>query len=189
MDKKALRVKYKKLRAALSEDQLDDLSIEIANRLLKLEIWDKGYYHIFLPIANQNEVNTEFIMNILLGKDKNIVVSKSDFMDNSLRHILLTDNTVLKVNTWGIPEPVDGIPISEEMLEVIFVPLLAFDAKGNRVGYGKGFYDRFLSKCKPEAIKIGVSFFNAEHEIEDINLTDVGLNLCVTPQKTNFFEN
>jgi len=189
MDKKTLRAKYKKLRAALSENQLDDLSIEIANRLLTLKIWDKSYYHIFLPIEKQKEINTEFIMNILLGKDKHIVVSKSNFEDNSLHHVLLTDNTVLKVNEWGIPEPIDGIPIAEDMLQVIFIPLLAFDNKGNRVGYGKGFYDRFLSKCTSETIKIGVSFFDAEPEIEGVNPLDIRLNLCITPQKTYFFKN
>jgi 5-formyltetrahydrofolate cyclo-ligase len=51
---------------------------------------------------------------------------------------------------------------------VVFVPLLAFDKKGNRVGYGKGFYDAFLSKCKPETIKIGLSFFEAEETIDDV---------------------
>ena len=63
---------------------------------------------------------------------------------------------------------------------MVFVPLLAYDKQGNRVGYGKGFYDNFLSKCKPETIKIGLSFFPPEDKIDDVFESDVKLNFCVT---------
>ncbi|MBW1295836.1 5-formyltetrahydrofolate cyclo-ligase [Aquimarina litoralis] len=183
MNKKELRIKYKELRSKLEVDQIDDLSLDISNNLLKLNIWEKSFYHIFLSIQKQKEINTEFILHILQGKDKNIIVSKSNFEDNSLEHILLTDNTVLKLNNWGIPEPVDGIPIPESKIDIVFIPLLAFDQEGNRVGYGKGFYDKFLSKCNPQVIKIGVSFFSAEEKIEEILSTDIRLDYCVTPLK------
>jgi 5-formyltetrahydrofolate cyclo-ligase len=49
------------------------------------------------------------------------------------------------------------------------------------VGYGKGFYDRFLSECNPETIKIGLSFFDAEELIEGVFENDVKLDYCVTP--------
>ncbi|PKV48507.1 5-formyltetrahydrofolate cyclo-ligase [Aquimarina sp. MAR_2010_214] len=181
MNKKELRAKYKTLRSHLSNEEVENLSIDIANQLLKLPVWEKSYYHIFLSIDQKKEINTEFLLNILLGKDKNVIVSKSNFEDNTLHHFLLTDTTVLKVNSWGIPEPVDGIPIPEDKIEVVFVPLLAFDQKGNRVGYGKGFYDKFLAKCNPNTLKIGLSFFSAEEEIENVTITDVSLDFCVTP--------
>jgi 5-formyltetrahydrofolate cyclo-ligase len=66
---------------------------------------------------------------------------------------------------------------------VVFVPLLAFDTLGNRVGYGKGFYDQFLSECQPETIKIGLSFFEAENTITDVFEKDVRLDFCITPKK------
>ena len=72
-------------------------------------------------------------------------------------------------------------PVS--MIDVVFVPLLAFDTNGNRVGYGKGFYDKFLSQCQPETIKIGLSFFEAEEEIADVYQDDIRLDYCVTPNK------
>ncbi|WP_299259884.1 5-formyltetrahydrofolate cyclo-ligase [uncultured Aquimarina sp.] len=181
MSKKDLRKKYKELRDQLGADEINDLSMDIANNLLKLSIWEKSFYHNFLSIQSQKEINTEFILHILLGKDKNVVVSKSNFDNNTLEHILLTDATVLKVNSWGIPEPIDGIPIPESKIEVVFVPLLAFDQKGNRVGYGKGFYDKFLAKCNPDTIKIGLSFFSPEKEISGILPADIRLNYCVTP--------
>lgn len=181
MTKKELRKKYKTLRSKLSEDQIQDYSIAIANQLLNLPIWDYTFYHIFLSIEEQKEVNTDYILNILSGKDKNVVISKCDFKTNTLTHYLLTDSTVIKKNSYNIPEPVDGIEISNKKLEVVFIPLLAYDKQGNRVGYGKGFYDIFLSKCNPETIKIGLSFFEAEDNIEDIFEGDIGLDYCVTP--------
>ncbi|AXT54090.1 5-formyltetrahydrofolate cyclo-ligase [Aquimarina sp. BL5] len=181
MNKKDLRKKYKELRSKLSEDEIDDLSMDIANNLLKMSIWEQSFYHVFLSIQNKREINTEFILHILQGKDKNIVVSKSNFENNTLEHILLTDGTILKVNSWGIPEPTDGIPIPEDKTQVVFIPLLAFDEKGNRIGYGKGFYDKFLAKCNPDTLKIGLSFFSPEKEIKEVLPTDIRLDYCVTP--------
>lgn len=186
MTKSEIRKKYKALRQKLSEDQIEDRSLAIANQLLQLDIWQQSFYHIFLPIEEQKEVNTEYILNILAGKDKNIVISKSNFKDYSMSHFLLTDNTTLKKNDYNIPEPIDGIPILLQQIDVIFIPLLAFDIKGNRIGYGKGFYDRFLSECKPETLKIGLSFFEAEEEIE-VTRNDVRLDYCVTPNILYFF--
>ncbi|MFC0603227.1 5-formyltetrahydrofolate cyclo-ligase [Winogradskyella pulchriflava] len=183
MNKFDLRHKYKALRQELSESQIEDLSLAIANQLLKLNIWDKSLYHIFLTIEEQKEINTEYILNILAGKDKNIVISKSNFDDYSMKHYLLTDSTKIKKNKYNIPEPVDGIPIASENIDVAFVPLLAFDKLGNRIGYGKGFYDRFLSNCKPETLKIGLSFFEAEDKALDASVNDIKLDYCVTPNE------
>ncbi|OEK09368.1 5-formyltetrahydrofolate cyclo-ligase [Flavivirga aquatica] len=182
MTKKELRKKYKILRNNLSIENIDDLSISIANQLLKLSIWEHTFYHIFLSIEEQKEVNTDYILNILSGKDKNIVIPKSDFKTGDLTNYLLTDNTVIKKNDYNIPEPIDGIEISNDKIEIIFIPLLAFDKSGNRVGYGKGFYDRFLANCKPEAIKIGLSFFESEEIIFDIFENDIKLNYSITPK-------
>lgn len=187
MNKIELRQIYKAKRQALSEQQVEDMSIEIANQLLQIDIWDKTYYHVFLPIVSQKEVNTEFILHILSGKNKEIVVSKSDFSNLKMTHFLLTDNTTIKINQYNIPEPIDGLEVPADKLEVVFVPLLAFDIKGNRVGYGKGFYDTFLSACKPDAIKIGLSFFDHEMLIEDVFVNDVQLDYCVTPNNAYKF--
>lgn len=187
MTKSELRKKYKALRKSLSIDQADDFSLAIANQLLQLDIWDKSFYHIFLSIEEQKEINTEYILNILAGKDKNIVISKSNFKNLSLTHYLLTDSTRIKKNHYNIPEPIDGIEINSSQIEVVFVPLLAFDKTGNRVGYGKGFYDRFLSECKPETIKIGLSFFEVEEEVFETDDNDVSLDYCVTPNRVYQF--
>ncbi len=189
MTKTELRKKYKSLRKQLTKDSVDDLSIAIANRLLTLKIWEFDFYHIFLSIETQKEINTDHILNILSGKDKNIVISKSNFETLELTNYLLTDSTAIHLNDYNIPEPIDGIEIDDGKIDVVFVPLLAFDVNGNRVGYGKGFYDGFLSKCKPKTIKIGLSFFEAETEIKDVFEKDVSLDYCVTPNKIYIFQN
>ena len=187
MLKAELRKKHKALRKKLSSEEIEELSIAIANRLLKLPIWDASFYHLFLSIEEQKEVNTDYILNILSGKDKHIVLSKSDFDTRLMTHYLLTDNTVIKKNAYNIPEPIDGIEINNNKIEVVFVPLLAFDKNGHRVGYGKGFYDAFLKDCKPDVIKIGLSFFEAEDIIDDVFENDVKLDYCVTPKRVYEF--
>lgn len=181
MLKKELRAKYKALRAQLSEIEIEEKSLAIANEILKLPIWEKTYFHIFLPITEHKEVDTEFTLHLLAGKDKEIVVSKSDFDTRNMSHFLLTDNTRIQKNEYNIPEPVDGLEVPATKIDVVFVPLLAFDKKGHRVGYGKGFYDKFLSECKPDVIKIGLSFFEAEELISDVFESDVLLDYCVSP--------
>lgn len=190
MDKKALRSKYKVLRQSLTEEEIEDKSLAIANQLLRMDaltsgrlVWNKLYYHLFLTIEEQKEINTEYILQILAGKDKEIVISKCDFATLGMTHFLLTDNTKIKKNNYNVPEPVDGLEVPDAKIDVVFVPLLAYDKQGNRVGYGKGFYDNFLSKCKPETIKIGLSFFPPEEKIEDVSETDVKLDFCVTPEE------
>lgn len=187
MTKSELRKKYRIQRQQLSKSEIEDYSLKIANQLLQLNIWDKSFYHIFLPIEELNEINTEYILNILAGKDKNIVISKSDFQDYSMTHYLLTDNTKIKKNKYNIPEPIDGIEIHPSQINVVFVPLLAFDTNGNRIGYGKGFYDRFLTKCNPDTLKIGLSFFKAEKEISYFDKNDVKLDYCIVPSKMYSF--
>jgi 5-formyltetrahydrofolate cyclo-ligase len=181
MTKSELRLLYKKKRQELSLDAIETQSIQIANQLLKLAIWNHSFYHVFLTIEEQKEVNTDFILNILSGKDKHIVISKSDFTTFRMFHFLLTDNTIIKKNIINIPEPVDGIEILTSKIDVVFIPLLAFDKHGNRVGYGKGFYDKFLSECPSKTLKIGLSFFEAEDTIEDVSENDIKLNYCITP--------
>lgn len=186
MLKKDLRLKYLRLRNLITPILLEQQSIAIANSVLQLPIWENQYFHIFLPIEKNIEIDTEGIISILLGFDKNVIVPKV-ISNTELEHYLLTDNTKFKTNSLNIPEPVDGITVPPNKIDVVFIPLLAFDKLGNRIGYGKGYYDRFLSQCKTNVIKIGLSLFEPEDLIEDIAPTDIPLDYCVTPKKTYTF--
>ncbi len=188
MNKKELRIKYKALRQQLTPEKVDTMSLLIANNILHLntsllncDFWDNTYFHLFITIKEQMEVETEFILHVLAGKDKEIVVSKSNFDTIEMTNFLLTDATKFKKNDHNIFEPTNGLEVPNEKIDVVFIPLLAYDKKGNRVGYGKGFYDDFLSKCKKEVIKIGLSFFDPEEQIDDVSDSDVKLHYCITP--------
>lgn len=183
MTKTELRKVYRQKRQSLSQQEIDEKSMAIANQVIKLNIWDKVYYHIFLSIRRLKEINTEMLMHVLQGKDKQIVISRTHFEDLSMSHLLLTDSTSIKENSFGIPEPSDGIEVPIEKIDVVFVPLLAFDLNGHRIGYGKGFYDRFLKKCNKDCIKIGLSLFKPVTKILDIQDSDISLDFVVTPQK------
>ncbi len=181
MLKRELRAKYTKLRAQIPSDILQKKSLKISNQLLQLPVWEFDYFHIFLTIPEKKEVDTSYIIPVLQGRDKHLVVPKVvDSVD--LEHFLLTDSTPLKPNKWNIPEPTDGICIPENKIDAVFVPLLAYDSKGYRVGYGKGYYDRFLRKCRTDVVKIGLSFFPPVPEISDKEKHDVPLDYCLTPE-------
>ena len=186
--KNKLRSKYSALRDNLGENQIEEKSFQIANNLLKLPIWEYEFYHLFLTISEKKEIDTEPILHILQGKDKNVVLSKSDFETREMKNFLLTDTTVIKKNKWNIPEPAGGIEVAASQIDVVFVPLMAFDLAGHRVGYGKGFYDIVLSSCRKDVVKVGLSFFEAENEIPGILSSDIPMDYCVTPEETYLFK-
>ncbi|MAN59045.1 MAG: 5-formyltetrahydrofolate cyclo-ligase [Flavobacteriaceae bacterium] len=186
MDKNSLRTKYKALRDTLTPNEVAEQSLLIANKALTLPIWNRQYYHVFLSITSKKEVDTDYLLHILQGKDKSVVIARSNFENNTMQHILLEDSTEIRTSTIGIPEPTGGIEIPARQLDVIFVPLLAFDKNGHRIGYGKGFYDRFLASCSPNAIFVGLSFYEPEPEIP-FSATDIPLHYAVTPVNTFTF--
>ena len=100
-----------------------------------------------------------------------------------MKNYILSEEVILEENEYGIPEPINGIQINSEIIDVVFVPLLAYDSKGNRVGYGKGFYDKFLQILDSKTIKIGLSFFPPEELIKNIDEKDIKLDYCVSPEK------
>lgn len=186
--KSALRTRYLQKRQALAATAHEEMSFSIANLCLKLPIWEYQYYHLYLPLKEKAEIDTSLILTLLQGRDKAVIIPKIK-SHNTLEHILLTDQTKIHLNTWKIPEPESGLILKPSQLEVVFIPLLAFDLKGNRVGYGKGYYDRFLSECKPTTVKIGLSFFEPVACIEDLNPKDISLDYCVSPERIYSFSN
>ena len=112
MLKEDLRALYKKKRNSLDQKKSQDLSFEIANRCLQLNIWDYSNYHVFFPIEINNEIDTKLIIQIIQGKDKNVVLPKTNFKNKTITNYLLTDATLLTINKHGISEPKSGIEIS-----------------------------------------------------------------------------
>ena len=180
-NKSELRNTYSLKRKNLSDYQINKRSILISKKLLDIPIWDKEFYHIFLTSKKNNEIETKFILSMLAQKNKKVVVPRLIDLNN-LEHILLTKQTILKENSYGIPEPqkYNNKIIFPQELDVIIVPLYIFDLNGNRVGYGKGYYDRFLKNCRDDVIKIGISLFEPVKSISGISRNDIALNYAIT---------
>lgn len=186
MLKKELRLDYLSLRNKLTDEGLSVASKRIAESCLQLPVWDKNLFHLFLSVPEKSEVDTSFLISLLREKGKQIAVPKMA-PEGSLTHFLLTEETPIRKNSWGIPEPVAGQPVLPEAIDVVFVPLLAFDEKGGRVGYGGGYYDRFLRQCRQDVVSVGLSFFGPVAQISDLHPGDVPLAYVVCPDRVYAF--
>ncbi|MFK7755731.1 MAG: 5-formyltetrahydrofolate cyclo-ligase [Flavobacteriales bacterium] len=175
MTKKEARKKYKDIRNLISEDLLGMASHSICKQLMELDLIGKTV-HVFLPIKKLKEVNLWEFIHHCHAEKVTVCTSVSDFENHSMSTVLLTPETALVENDWGIPEPTSGKEISPKEIDLVIVPLLYADANGNRVGYGKGFYDRFLAGCRTDVQKFGVNFFAPKEAIEDAEETDVKLD-------------
>lgn len=189
MKKEELRRHYFSKRNALTKNEIWALTDAIIDQLKHFDWSSFKCVSLFLPIKAHNEIDTFEILSYfkIHFKDLQISVPRTIFTSLSLEHVLFTQLTVLIKNKYDIPEPLYGHVIAAQKIDVVFVPLLTFDLRGNRVGYGKGVYDRFLSTCKPEVLKIGLSFFEPADDIEDINIFDVKLSHCITPTQIYTF--
>lgn len=143
----------------------------------------------FYPMEETNEPDTFVITRYLQFKNPGIEVAypKTNLSDHSMQAIICGEDEPFEENEFYVPEPLGGESIEPQRIDLALVPLLAFDEKGYRVGYGKGFYDRFLLQCKDDCIKVGLSYFEPLHVIDDANEFDVPLDFCITPQKVYVF--
>ncbi len=182
MLKKELRTIYKQKRAELSIEELQILQDNIYQQILDLDISNVQKVHLFLTLKKFKEIDTQPIINYFRKQHKQIVVSKCNFENNSLSHFYFEENTKLELNKFGVPEPIKAKQVAEFELDLVFVPLLISDKSNYRVGYGKGFYDRFLSKCRKDCKKIGLNFFKPISKITDINQFDIALNNVIYPK-------
>ncbi len=185
MSKEELRKIYREKRSQLTPaemSRLDDLL------LIQFQKWPLGNIEklmSFRPIEGKGEVNTHLITDYLSFRIPGLqiaypVMEKSGF--NFKAH-LTNRHTEYKQNVFGIEEPLQSKNISPAELDAVLVPLLICDTKGARVGYGKGYYDRFLFECREDVLKIGFSFFEPVDAIDDIHQFDIPLSICVTPTR------
>ena len=184
MTKQYIRLQYKKKRAALTERErlrLDDLLlIQFQQYAIPADV---NILLSYWPLKQFAEVNTHLMTDFLQFRMPGLQIAYpvTDFTDYSMKLYLADDGTDYHTNSYGIAEPVNGTAITAEEIDMVFVPLLAFDKKGYRVGYGKGFYDRLLAGCREDVIKTGFSFFEPVDSIEDIDQFDVPLTTAITP--------
>jgi 5-formyltetrahydrofolate cyclo-ligase len=184
MTKKELRKIYLNKRMELPEPEYLLMNKKICDNLFgSVDFSAVTVLHTFLPIKANREVDTwQIIERINKSYPQiRICIPKMNNQTSELEHYYFEGPQQLQNNMWGIPEPVKGVPAPTEKIDAVLVPLLAFDRRGHRIGYGRGFYDRFLVSCRPDCRKIGLSFFQGEDRIDEIDDKDVALDLIVTP--------
>jgi 5-formyltetrahydrofolate cyclo-ligase len=189
MTKTEARKLYKEKRLALTEQaraKLDDLLL-ITFQSAQLDFIDSllSYW----PIEENNEPNTHLFTEFLRFRNPELKICypKTDF-ESGVMHAVATDiDTPFQKSTWNILEPDSDDRTDPSEIDMVFVPLLAFDRRGYRVGYGKGFYDKWLAQCKPGCVKVGFSYFEPIETLEGRHDFDVSLNLCVTPHNLYVF--
>ncbi len=182
MDKKELRKIYKQKRKDLSVIEIIDLQRSIYQQIFSLKLYDINNVHLFLSMQKFNEIDTQPIIDFFRINDKKIIVSQCNFDDDSLSHFYLKEDTKLSLNKFGVPEPINAEEVAVTEIDLVFVPLLISDEQNYRVGYGKGFYDRFLADCKKGTKTIGLNFFPPIKKIEDTHEFDIHLDQIISPK-------
>jgi len=181
--KAELRAIFRKKRTDLSKNDIENLSLEISIQVQDFckQHPELKHFHIFLPIERLKEVNTHYIIEYLFSEGKIIYTSQINKLTDEMETIRLEPSISFKFDDFGIPVPTFSKSASDEFLQIVFIPLLAVDVNGNRIGYGKGYYDRFLSKINLDVLKIGLSFFEPVEEIPKEDF-DIKCDYCITPK-------
>lgn len=180
--KESIRKDLLDTRKNLSDSDVVEKSRQIFQQLINLSDFQAaGHIHSYVSMATQNEVDTREIIQFCIDRGKKISVPKME-PDGELSHHTITSIEELKMNSWGVPEPSTFSAVKLSKIELIIVPMVAGDLKKNRIGYGKGYYDRFLKKV--EAIKIGLLFeCQLLGKTIPVNAYDVPLDILVTEKR------
>lgn len=188
MLKAEIRKQALKYRTLLSNTEFERLNHQLLVNFQKLDLGEVKTIHIFIPILEKREPDTFLLINWLKSNYPSIkiLIPKSDFETYEMISYVFTEDTVLKKNKYNILEPEAG-EIFTGTIDLVIVPLLAFDEVGNRVGYGKGFYDRFFAHYKVNK-KMGLCLESAPYpKFMETSKFDVKLDACITPEKIFFF--
>lgn len=180
MNKATLRKSALKQRAALTKAEVTVLSLKLLEQFSALDFKGVTTLHIFLPIEEKNEPDTFLFVEWLMAHHPaiRIIVPRADFDTALMVNHVYPGREALHKNLYNILEP-QRSEVHTGDVQMVIVPLLAFDRRGYRAGYGKGFYDRFLRGIETQ--KIGLSFFGPVDTIDDVHENDIRLDACITP--------
>ena len=190
MNKSSLRKIYLEKRKNLAAQQRAEKSALIAARFFQsFDLSGVRFLHCFVPIEKLAEIDTHLIFDRVRREFPSItaLAPRVDAASGAMESAAFVSASDLVRNRFGIDEPARGEMIEAGKIDIVLTPLLCFDCRGDRVGYGKGFYDRFLRQCRADCLKIGLSFFEPTEKIIDAQDFDVKLDACVTPEKVYRF--
>ena len=186
MTKNELRKIYLEKRKLLSDEEINSKNENISAKFFEeFDLANVNFLHCFLPIEKFREIDTKLILHKIWKNFPHIetLVPRVDFEKNVIENLKFTSATELVQNAWLIHEPNHRELVESSQIDIVLVPLLCFDLRGFRVGYGKGFYDKFLQNCRADCKKIGLSFFPPVENFVEVNEFDVKLDYCLTPNK------
>ncbi len=189
MTKVELRANFLEKRKTISEAEYQQLNRAVYERFFTFsDLSFVKVLHCFLPITSKREVDTWLIIDRIRREYPHIRLSipRINKETDRLENFFFEGLHQLKTNSWGIKEPKQGVPTESEKIDLVLVPLLTFDITGHRIGYGKGYYDKFLALCRPDCNKVGLSLFAPIEKILE-EPQDIKLNCCVTPEKVYTF--
>ena len=187
MTKSELRKNYLSRQKALSPDEREARSRAIADLFFQnTDLRNTRFLHCFIAIPKFNEIDTSIIFERLWVEHPEIttVVPRVVFATGEMENLVFGPETETVQNAWSIHEPTHNEYVLTREIDIVLVPGLAFDRNGHRVGYGKGFYDRFLAKCRPDCLKIGLSYFAPVEKISDAWDGDIRLDQLITSEGT-----
>jgi len=182
MNKDELRKIYLAKRLALTQKEQRELSCKISDLFFQsVDLSKIQILHTYLPIESKHEPDTWIIIDRIQREFPYIRLVIPRVNGEKMENIFFEGHDQLEITKWGMVEPKDGKHSATNEIDMVLVPLLTVDLQGHRIGYGKGYYDRFLKLCRPNCIKIGISFFEPEQSIEEKSNDDILLNACLTP--------
>ncbi|MGO1370042.1 5-formyltetrahydrofolate cyclo-ligase [Senegalia sp. (in: firmicutes)] len=189
-EKKQLRKKILNERKKLSKEEVNTLSEKIISYLIKMEEF-KNSKTIMTYLSFKEEVNTFKLIEKMMDLEKNVLTTYTDKNKNIIVPCKLKDlDESLDENPFGYLEPKEDLieEVDPGQIDLIITPGLAFDKKGNRIGYGGGYYDKLLARA-PQAIKIALSYdFQILSKVPNGKF-DIPVDYIVTPTKIIVCEN
>lgn len=186
MTKEELRKIYLQKRRSLTDFVYEKLSRQVCENFFnRIDLSSIKVLHVFIPIEKNKEPNTILIIERIQSKFPHIhlVVPRVNHATEKMENFLFEGLHQLGKNKWDILEPRAGKQIESQKIDMALIPLLVFDKDGHRVGYGKGFYDKFLNECRFDCKKVGLSFYPPIEKIGDNQSHDVMLDYCISPEK------
>ena len=183
MLKKAIRERYLQKRIKLADDEWERSAAMIAGHFDTFQFPTIKCLLSFYPLPEKKEFDISRSISSLKKNNPRIKIGWPRIEPDTflMEAYQVEEDGLYAKNKYNILEPLNGELIAPELFDMIFLPMIAFDQRGYRIGYGKGFYDRYLARCRPDTLKVGFSFFDPVVRIKDINEFDVPLDICITP--------
>lgn len=154
MDKQALRRRMRHWKQAMTEAEIESKSVELARQFLSCESY-RNARTLYGYLSFNQEVKTRPILEQALRDGKQVAVPR--VFGKEMKFLYIQNFSNLEISPFGVPEPAADCPVAEDKTALVLMPGLAFDPQGHRIGYGGGYYDRFLAK-EPDHPTVALCF-------------------------------